>query len=133
VFNLKKLIEKVPFGKSQLASYAVALALLKEHFELDDIQADILCEDFYRHLKDTEALTPETIAEGVEVGKLNLGSYKLRRQLKQNEDVDSYSFIVYPEKTDIEVVAEHSIVYGLSVYVGFIGEERVLVTEDDVY
>lgn len=133
VFNLKKLIEKVPFGKSQLASYAVALALLKEHFELDDIQADILCEDFYRHLKDNEALTPETIAEGVGVGKLHMGSYKLRRQLKQNEDVDSYSFKVYPEKTDVKVVAEHSIIYGLSVYVGFIGEERVLVTADDVY
>ena len=30
VFNLKKIIEKVPFGKSAFASYAVALLLLKE-------------------------------------------------------------------------------------------------------
>ena len=30
VFNLKRLLEKVPFGKSQIASYAAALLLLRE-------------------------------------------------------------------------------------------------------
>ena len=30
VFNLKRILEKVPFGKSQIASYAAALFLLKE-------------------------------------------------------------------------------------------------------
>ncbi len=33
VFNLKRLLEKVPFGKSQLASYAAALLLLREKNE----------------------------------------------------------------------------------------------------
>ena len=28
---------------------------------------------------------------------------------------------------------EHSIVYGVKVYIGFINEDRVLVTADDVY
>jgi len=40
VFNLKKLIEKIPFGKSAFASYAVALALLKEETRLTEDQAD---------------------------------------------------------------------------------------------
>jgi hypothetical protein len=31
VFNIKKLIERVPGGKSQLASYAAALYLIREH------------------------------------------------------------------------------------------------------
>ena len=31
VFNLKKLIEKLPFGKTRLASYAAALLLIREH------------------------------------------------------------------------------------------------------
>ena len=42
VFNLKKLIEKIPGGKSILASYAVALLLLKEEHDLDDEQAEKL-------------------------------------------------------------------------------------------
>jgi hypothetical protein len=35
VFNLKKTLGKVPGGKSQIASYAAALALLKEHVEVE--------------------------------------------------------------------------------------------------
>ena len=31
VWKLKRLMEKVPFGKSRLASYAAALWLIKEH------------------------------------------------------------------------------------------------------
>ena len=37
VMNLKRLIEKVPMGKNALVSYAAALWLLSEEFELDDI------------------------------------------------------------------------------------------------
>ena len=54
VFNLKKIIEKVPFGKSAFASYAVALLLLKENTEMTDEQMEELFENFYRHLKEVE-------------------------------------------------------------------------------
>ena len=40
VFNLKRILEKVPFGKSQIASYAAALFLLKE--ETGMAEEDIL-------------------------------------------------------------------------------------------
>ena len=40
VFNLKKIINKVPFGKSQFASYAVALLMLKEANELGEEQME---------------------------------------------------------------------------------------------
>ena len=36
VFNIKKLINKVPGGSSKIASYASALYLIKEHLNLDD-------------------------------------------------------------------------------------------------
>lgn len=36
VFNIKKLLEKLPGGQSRLASYASALFLLKEKYELSD-------------------------------------------------------------------------------------------------
>ena len=35
VFNLKRVLELLPFGRTRLASYAASLALLKEHFEID--------------------------------------------------------------------------------------------------
>jgi len=37
VFNLKRILEKVPFGKSQIASYAAALLLLRERNEATSI------------------------------------------------------------------------------------------------
>lgn len=35
VFNLKRLIETVPGGKTRVASYIAALALLREHYDVD--------------------------------------------------------------------------------------------------
>ena len=47
VFNIKRLLEKLPFGKSRLASWSAALFLLKEH---TNVQAsdfmDILSDEF---------------------------------------------------------------------------------------
>jgi|TARA_B110000263_G_scaffold165852_1_gene144387 hypothetical protein len=40
VFNIKRILEKVPFGKSRIASYAAALYLLKEETGMEE--ADIL-------------------------------------------------------------------------------------------
>lgn len=36
VFNIKKLLEKIPGGKTRIASYAAALFLLKEKYSLSD-------------------------------------------------------------------------------------------------
>ena len=40
VFNIKRILEQVPFGKSRIASYAAALYLLKEETGMEE--ADIL-------------------------------------------------------------------------------------------
>ena len=133
VFNLKRIIQKVPFGKTAFASYAIALALLKEHLNLNADQMEELCEKFYRHLKDENILEPEMLSEAHKVGSLELGeTYNLRRQLKQNFDKD-WEFVVYPEKTPIQIMQEHSSIFGITLYIGYIDEHRVLVTQDDVY
>jgi|TARA_B110000285_G_scaffold230276_1_gene296585 hypothetical protein len=127
VFNLKRIIEKVPFGKSAFASYAVALLLLKEETDLDDRQAEELYEKFYRHLKDQEKLEPEQIEEAISVTTLNEGvTYNLKRQLKQND-------LIYPERTSIVVESKYEVVFGIHTYVATLNEDRVLVTQDDVY
>ena len=137
VFNIKKLLSKIPGGKSILASYAVALLLLKEEHDLDDEQAEQLYEDFYRYLKQEDKLDVEMITESMEVGKLckhrmNGGRYHLRQQLKQNWD-EFGDFKVYPAKTKIVDVQEHSLVYGIKIYEGRIDEDKVLFTAEDVY
>ena len=127
VFNLKKIIEKIPFGKSQFASYAVALALLKEETRLTEDQADELCEKFYRHLKENNLVTAESLQETINLADIEVGNtYNTRMPILQNDKR-------YPHKTPIQILHEHSIVYGIKVYIGFINEERVLVTADDVY
>ena len=137
VFNLKKLIEKIPGGKSILASYAVALLLLKEEHDLDDEQAEQLYEDFYRYLKQEDKLDADMITESMEVGKLctrrmHGGRYHLRQQLKQNWD-EFGDFKVYPAKSKIVDVQEPSLVYGIKIYEGRIDNDKVLFTAEDVY
>tara|TARA_Y100000592_G_scaffold60222_1_gene94188 strand:- start:224 stop:805 length:582 start_codon:yes stop_codon:yes gene_type:complete len=137
VFNLKKLIRMVPFGKTAFASYAVALALLKEETNLDSEQTDQLYEDFYRLLKEEEVFEPEMLEEAVEVGKLcslrmEGGDYHLRRQLKQNFE-ENGEIKIYPEKTKITDVKESCIGYGVLIYEGRIEQDRVLFTAEDVY
>lgn len=128
VFNLKRIVNKVPFGKTAFASYAVALLLLKEETKLDEDQMDELCEKFYRHIKEEGLLHPDMISESSMVPSLQVGHiYKLKRQLKEQNDT------VYLPKTEVQIVQEHSMVFGLKVYVGFIGNDRVLVTGDDLY
>ena len=51
VFNLKRLLAKVPGGKTQLATYVAALALLKEHVEQQSNKetSDLLLEKMADH------------------------------------------------------------------------------------
>ena len=126
VFNLKRIINKVPFGKSQFASYAVALALLKEHCELSDDQAEELYEKFYRYLKESDNFNPELITETLDLPNLHKGTYRLRFNNEQDETL-------YKPKTAVEIKGEVTKVYGISVYEGFVGTNRVFVSAEDVY
>ena len=50
VANLKKLLAKVPGGKTKIASYAAALLLIKEHKnprDIDDDELQVLIEDLF--------------------------------------------------------------------------------------
>lgn len=51
IFNVKRLLEKLPFGKTKLASYATALALLKEQCEEYDMDYDMMEDAFVRWME----------------------------------------------------------------------------------
>jgi hypothetical protein len=121
VFNIKRLIQKVPLGKSKFATYASALALIKEHMQLSDPQSSKLIVEFSDMYFGKSDLQETYDFDKLEVG----GVYQLRRPLHQLDET-------YPPKLDVFIVEEHSVIYGVSVYTGLIDEHKVLVTFDDI-
>ena len=90
VFNVKKLIEKVPGGKSRLASYAAALFLIKEHVrEYQDSDGQLLEKELYKYLKDNDLIEKDDgeIKEEITFAdKLLKGQYKLIQDVGVDED-----------------------------------------------
>jgi hypothetical protein len=75
VFNLKRILEKVPFGKSQIASYAAALFLLKENTDMAE-------EDILKVLEDLGHDTSIDLNE--EFKELHEGQYILNHDLQES-------------------------------------------------
>ena len=90
VFNVKKLIEKVPGGKSRLASYAAALFLIKEQVrEYQDSDGQLVEQEFYKYLKDNDLVDEDDgeIKEEITFAdKLLKGTYKLVQDVGVDED-----------------------------------------------
>ena len=90
VFNIKKLIEKLPGGKSRLATYAAALFLIKEHInEYHDSDGVLLEKEFYKYLRDNDLIdrNDNEIKEEIGFGdRLLKGSYKLVNNVGTDED-----------------------------------------------
>ena len=90
VFNIKKLLEKLPGGKSRLASYAAALFLIKEHVnEYHDSDGKLIEKEFYKYLKDNDLIEEEDgeIREEITFAdKLLKGTYKLVQDVGVDED-----------------------------------------------
>lgn len=73
VFNIKKLIEKVPGGKSQLASYAAALYLIRESVNTkENYTEEELIEGWSQAMDDLEKVTGKTLKQLVEDAPANV-------------------------------------------------------------
>jgi hypothetical protein len=132
VFNIKRLLEKVPGGKSRLVSYAAALYLLKEHTGMSDegiraMMNRIEGVDISADLKENRWMLDQS-------GRLQPGAYILRQDaplLKNGE-----FFAKAGTKVDIvESTEPMSKVAGIPVYKAIHRETRqaVVVTKDDLF
>jgi len=73
VFNIKKLIEKVPGGKSTLGSYAAALYLIRESAETKaEYTEQELVERWSQAVDDLEKVTGKTLKELTEEAPANV-------------------------------------------------------------
>ena len=80
VFNLKRLLNKLPFGKSKLASYASALFLIKEETGMKDKPEEIqgsakLCTSFTNNIIVNEIPDVPTITTAPESITIIEGDY----------------------------------------------------------
>ena len=85
VFNCKRIMQKIPFVRSQLGTYATALFLLKEHYKIENLpEAEIskyLLENKLINLNDS--ISEEVIGFG---NMLPMGEYKLKDQVTADDD-----------------------------------------------
>jgi len=85
VFNCKRIMNKIPFVRSQLGTYATALFLLKEHYKIEDLPegevTKYLLENKLIDLNDN--ISEEVIGFG---NMLPAGEYKLKDQVTADDD-----------------------------------------------
>jgi hypothetical protein len=129
VFNLKRLIEKFPGGKSKIGTYAAALLLLREQMG-DEEGVLVLEKAFMSYLKESSALAPTYLEEQyLPEELLPQGNYKLI-----NTMMDKHGEMV---SQGTIVVAKHNVhptrVLGVDVYelqVAKTGKPVVVSNED---
>lgn len=85
VFNVKRLMAKVPGGGSRLASYAAALYLIKENYSVSEKK--ILKALSEAGIDPTDLLAEESNWFVLKNGQLSPGIYKLKHE-KVFEDID---------------------------------------------
>ena len=85
VFSLKRLLNKLPFGKTKLASYATALFLIKEHTNMSEKQIRKIMDKIELDLDwDELPLQENTWFQSVE-GNLNPGVYTLVNNIASSD------------------------------------------------
>ena len=131
VFNVKRLMEKVPGGSSSIASYAAALYLIKEQNGLKEKDIRQIVEksgfetyDFLAEKSDWFILEDGTLAPGV---------YRMKNPKVCNRTLDE---IVLP-KDQVKVFENSPVgdVFGISVYeaVHLKTSQKIYITTSEIY
>ena len=85
VFNLKRLMELLPFGKTRLASYGAALFLIKEHCNITGNKLD---KEVFKYMKEAGFLQEGLLEDFIPINKVqNERTYTLVRSMIIDEDI----------------------------------------------
>ena len=125
VFNLKRVLELLPFGRTRLASYAASLALLKGHFNID---GESLERHFYQYLKENDLVLD--LLEGHDnMNNLEKGKdYELRQSVWNEEDNVGY------RGDRVQVLGKTDNVMGVDIYrvYNYNQDQSMLITGHDI-
>ena len=134
VYNLKRLLNKLPFGRSTIASYAAALFLIKEESKMSDVAmrkvmlevtgVDIKKTDLSEYTENQWYLTDE--------GNIQESIYTLTNDIA----LPSTGEILALKNTKV-VVKEHSpidTVFGISIFEGIHSktQQKIYITQGDI-
>ena len=125
VFNLKRVLELLPFGRTRLASYAASLALLREHFNID---GEALERHFYQYLKEND-LVLDLLEGHVNMNVLQKGKdYELRQSVWNEEDNVGY------RGDRVQVLGKTDNVMGVDIYrvYNYNQDQSMLITGHDI-
>jgi hypothetical protein len=135
VFNLKRLLNKVPLGRSTIASYAAALFLIKENSNMSDnalskiltrsTDIDFNKIDLSEHIENEWYLTKEN-------GHLQESTYTLVRDIA----IPSTGDVLAMKGSQVEV-KEHApidTIFGISVFEGLHvkTQQKIYITQGDI-
>lgn len=134
VFNIRRLLAKVPAGKSAIARYAAALFLIKDHLELNDEQMskvlkeatgiDFLNEDL------EERSNKWYLTESGD--KIQKGKYALIRDIA----LPSTGDILALENTMVDITEQEPVgsIFGIPVFEGIHikTRQRIYITQEDI-
>lgn len=134
VYNLKRLLNKIPFGKSTIASYAAALFLIKEESNMSDVAirkvmlevtgVDIKKTDLTEYTENGWYLTDE--------GNIQESTYTLTNDIA----LPSTGEILALKNSKI-VVKEHAPIdtlFGISIFEGIHNktQQKIYITQGDI-
>lgn len=134
VYNLKRLLNKLPFGRSTIASYAAALFLIKEESNMSDIaMRKVMLEVTGIDIKKTD-LTEYTENQWylTEEGNIQESTYTLTNDIA----LPSTGEILALKNSKV-LVKEHSpidTVFGISVFEGIHNktQQKIYITQGDI-
>ena len=132
VFNVKRLLQKVPGGGSRLASYAAALFLIKENTDLSEDEIKKVLDEVFDDLEENIDLS-ESASWFEKNGKLAPGSYSLVQEIASpitGEVIAHINNIV----SVIDFTEPYGSIFGLNVYQveHVLTKQKILVTSADI-
>ena len=132
VFNVKRLMSKVPGGSSRLASYAAALFLIKENTDLNDAEIRDVLEQIFDDLETNVDLS-ENASWFERDGKLAPGSYTLVQEIASPTTGEIIGHINNKVKV-LDFTEAYGSIFGLNVFQveHVLTKQKILVTSTDI-
>ena len=116
VFNIKRLLNVIPFGKSKLASYAAGLYLIREETNLsEELIGSIIEELFAFDPRDTQ-LTESNSFLLNEEGNLSVGEYEFCEETILLKNGDSLKGLGRKLECTLENCSPADYIYGLPIF-----------------